>query len=158
MTNTLRARIHAFLARHTTLTLATTGPEGPQAAALFYAHDAALSLYFLSEPSSRHARNLAADPRCAVTIQADGQDWRVITGLQMEGRAQVVSTPEEWQVAYETFRAKFPFVGEAWRGEGSAALTLSGPLARSRFYRIAPHWMRLIDNTLGFGHKDELRL
>jgi len=92
------------------------------------------------------------------TIQADGQDWRAITGLQIEGRAQVVSTPEEWRVAYETFRAKFPFVGEAWQGEGSAAPILAGPLARSRFYRITPHWIRLIDNTLGFGHKDELRL
>jgi len=154
----LRTRIHEFLARHTTLTLATIGPEGPQAAALFYAHDAALNLYFLSEPSSRHARNLAADPRCAVTIQADGQDWRLITGLQIEGSAQVLTSPAEWAIAYDVYRAKFPFVGEAWQGKGMAAPTLSGPLARSRFYRLTPRWLRLIDNARGFGHKDELRL
>ena len=156
--DTLPARLHAFLARHTTLTLATSGPEGPQAAALFYAHDAALSLYFLSETSSRHARNLASDPRCAVTIHPDGHALRAIIGLQIDGRAQALSTPEEWAIAYETFRAKFPFMGEAWQGEGSAAPILAGPLARSRFYRITPHWIRLIDNALGFGHKDELRL
>lgn len=154
----LRERIHEFLARHTTLTLATIGPEGPQAAALFYAHDAALNLYFLSALSSRHARNLAADPRCAATIQADGQDWRQITGLQIEGVAQAISSPEEWAIAYEVYRAKFPFVGDAWQGKGISALTLSGPLARSRFYRLTPHWVRLIDNARGFGHKDELRL
>jgi uncharacterized protein YhbP (UPF0306 family) len=156
--DTLHARIDAFLSRHTTLTLATSGPEGPQAAALFYAHDGALNLYVLSAPSSRHASNLAADPRCAATIQADGQPWQTITGIQIEGRAEPAASPEAWRAAFDVYRAKFPFVGDAWQGEGDAAPTLAGPLARSRFYRIVPVWIRLIDNSRGFGHRDELRL
>ncbi len=41
----LRGRIAAFLAMHNTLSLATVGAGGlPAAAAVFYAHDAALNL------------------------------------------------------------------------------------------------------------------
>ena len=158
MTDDLRQRIDAFLAQHTTLTLATACPDGPQAAALFYAHDVAFSLYFLSEPRTHHGRNLAADHRCAATVQADGQDWHQITGLQIEGWAVPVSTPEDWDVAYEVFQAKFPFVGVALKGRDLIAMTLFGPLARSRFYCLTPRWIRLIDNHLGFGHKEELVL
>lgn len=158
MTDSLQQRIDAFLAQHTTLTLATTGPESPQAASLFYAHDLALSLYFLSEPRTNHGRNLAADHRCAATVQADAQDWRRITGLQIEGWAYLVSTPEDWDVAYEVCQAKFPFVGVALKGQSLTGITLSGALARSRFYRLMPRWIRLTDNRLGFGHKEELVL
>lgn len=158
MSDDLRHRIDTFLAQHTTLTLATVGSDGPQATALFYAHDLTLSLYFLSDPATRHGRNLTADQRSAATVQADGQDWRRINGLQIEGWVAPVSTPEDWDVAYEVYQAKFPFVGAALKGQSLTGITLSGPLARSRFYRFTPRWMRLIDNRLGFGHKEELVL
>ena len=158
MTHDLRTRLDAFLRQHTTLTLATIGPDGPYAAAMFYAHDLTFGLYFLSDPNTQHCRNLAAEPRCAATVQADGQDWQQITGLQIRGWARPISTPEDWDMAYEIFQAKYPFVGQALAGTSDAGLALAGPLARSRFYRLTPQWLRLIDNRWGFGHKEELML
>jgi hypothetical protein len=52
------------------LNLATTGPEGPWSASVYFARDGR-RLLFLSSSRSRHARDLAADPRCAATISGD---------------------------------------------------------------------------------------
>lgn len=153
----VRERIAAFLAAHTTLTLATVGPDGaPAAAAVFYAADDNLNLYFLTEERTQHGQNLLADPRVAGTIQADGQDWRTIRGVQVRGAA-------EWVVGAEIAHAaaiygrKYAFVAAQLAGQaGPAALT--GPLARARFGVLRPSWFRLVDNTVRFGFKEELTL
>ena len=138
-------RLFHFLAAHNTLTLATVGPGGePHAAALFYAFTPDLHLIFLSEPDTLHARHIGPGAAVAVTIQADGQDWRRITGLQMHGMARPAS-----DAARQIYLARFPFIA---RTE-----TLARALKNSRFYEITPAWARLIDNSLGFGHKQEWR-
>lgn len=153
----LRDRIAAFLAAHNTMTLATVGPDGaPQAAAVFYAADADLNLYFLSSPASRHSQNLAREPRVAATVQADGQAWQSIQGLQIEGTAHPVEAGRELAHAARVYAARFDFLRGLLEGaDGPAALR--GPLASTRFYVLRPAWIRLIDNTQGFGHKEEWR-
>lgn len=153
----LRGRIATFLAEHTTLTLATVGDEGaPAAAAVFYAHDTALKLYFLSEERTEHGRNLLADARVAATIQADGQDWRGIRGLQVCGRAHPVAGTELAH-AVVAYGRKYAFVAGLLSGSGGPGV-LTGPLARARFWVLRPAWFRLIDNTVRFGFKEELIL
>jgi len=133
-----------FLARHNTLTLATTGPKGhPHAAALFYAPDADLNLIILSEPDALHARHIGSGAAVAVTIQADGQDWRQITGLQLHG----IAAPTDEDADRALYLARFPFIA---RTE-----ILARALKNVRFYKITPTWARLIDNRLGFGRKQE---
>ncbi len=156
MDETLRARIASFLAGHATMTLATTGAEGtPAAAAVFYAADDSLNLVFLSEETTEHARNLLARPEVAATIQADGQDWRDIRGLQLRGRAAPASTAELAH-AMAVYGRRYAFVGALLAGaEGPGALI--GPLARARFWVLRPDWFRLVDNTVRFGFKEEWR-
>jgi hypothetical protein len=145
-------RIAAFLAAHTTLTLATIGAEGmPAAAAVFYAHDAGLNLYFLSEERTAHGRNLLADARAAGTIHADGQDWRGIQGLQVRGQARPVGG-SDLAHAGAVYGRRYPFVAALLAGSGSPGV-LAGPLARARFWVLQPAWFRLIDNTVRFGFK-----
>ncbi len=133
-----------FLAAHNTLTLATVGPEGrPHAAALFYAYLPDLNLIFLSEPDTQHARHIGDGAPVAVTIQADGQDWQRITGLQMHGFAAPTDDPG-MRAAY---LARFPFIA---RTE-----VLARALKTVRFYTITPTWVRIINNRLGFGRKQE---
>lgn len=153
----LRARIAAFLAEHTTATLTTIGADGaPAAAAVFYAHDAGLNLYFLSEERTQHGQNLLANPAVAGAIQADGQDWRAIRGLQLRGRAEPISGAALAHAA-ALYGRKYAFVGALLTGaEGPGVLT--GPLARARFWVLRPTWFRLIDNTVRFGFKEELIL
>jgi uncharacterized protein len=152
--DSLHNRIAAFLAAHTTLTLATVGAEGaPAAAAVFYAHDSKLDLYFLSEERTEHGRNLLADARIAGTIHADGQDWRGIRGLQMRGQARRAAGTDLARAA-AVYGRKYAFVAGLLAGSGGAG-TLAGPLARARFWVLRPAWFRLIDNTVRFGFKEE---
>jgi uncharacterized protein YhbP (UPF0306 family) len=132
-----------FLAAHNTLALATAGAGGqPHAAALFYAYTPELRLIFLSEPDMLHVQLIGEGAAVAVTIQADGQDWQRITGLQIHGWAQPAG-----DAARAIYLARFPFIA---RTE-----VLARALKSVRFYEITPRWIRLIDNRLGFGHKQE---
>ncbi len=135
------------LADHTTLTLATVGPDGePQAADLYYAETDDLTLYFVSATDSRHAANVARDPRVAVTIHATSAHWREIRGLQMEGLCHRVTGGERTR-AWARYTAKFPFV--------LTDPALFRALSRAALYRITPHWLRWIDNRAGLGHRQE---
>ncbi len=132
-----------FLQEHQTLTLATVGPDGtPHAAALFYAYTEDLRLIFLSAPDTQHAQHIGNSAPVAVTIQADGQDWRRIIGLQLHG----IAGPAD-ENARRIYLARFSFIA---RTESLVQL-----LRGVRFYVIMPTWVRLIDNRLGFGHKQE---
>ena len=142
----LRTRLSGFLASYSTLSLATRREDGqPLVASLFFAADEDVNLYFTSGAKSRHSLNLSHDPRAAVTVHAETWDWREIAGVQMEGRVTPVPPGPEWDAAWALFVLKFPFVIE-----------FKAEVARSTFYRFEPHWARLIDNRLGFGHKEEI--
>ena len=140
------AALTDFLAAHSTLTLATLAADGgPSAASLFFAADEAARLYWVSAPSTRHSQNLAAHPRAAVTISAATWQWTEIAGVQLEGTVRALPPGADWQAAWALYGAKFPF-----------ASRFAAELARTYFYVLTPRWARLIDNSRGFGHKDEL--
>ncbi len=150
MADTLHSRIRQFIGSHTTLSLATTSPDGrPHAVSLFYAAEEHLSLIFVSETTVLHSRNVASQPRVSATIAADHQEWRDIEGIQLEGECTLLRDVEK-QAAWAVYTAKFPFVLEDE--------PLTKRLQASGFYRIRPDWIRLIDNSRGFGFKEELVL
>lgn len=144
------ARALAHLRRHHVMTLATSGEQGVWAAALFYVNDG-LTLYFLSSPATRHCTNLSQHRRAAVTIQADCTDWREIRGLQAEGSVCELSGDEEAR-ARKLYGDKFPVVGKL--AQAPAAIVKA--LARVRWYRFVPDRAWFIDNSAGFGHREEL--
>ena len=114
---TLRQRVQAYLREHHVMTLATSGDEGPWAAAVFYVHEGN-ALYFLSAPTSRHCRNLAKNPRVSATIQEDTSDWKAIKGIQMEGIASRLSGDQEERIR-RLYGAKFPLVAESADAPGT---------------------------------------
>jgi uncharacterized protein YhbP (UPF0306 family) len=148
----LRERVLEQLADHHVMTVATIGPEGPWAAAVFYAHDD-LTLYFLSSPTSRHSLNIASGADVAVTIQRDYNDWPGIRGLQLRGRAEPVPTKDE-AIVRSLYGSRFPIVGLA----AKAPATIVRALDRIRWYALSPRSICLIDNRLGFGHREQLDL
>lgn len=144
-----KARVKLFLAAHTTLTLSTLAEDGrPQAAPLFYAEMDDLSLIFISEPKVRHSQNVARDGRVAATIYADGQQWQTIRGVQLEGTCVALSGKAA-KTAQAVYLAKYPFI--------ATNLLLARLLQKITFYKISPTWLRLIDNSRGFGYKEEWR-
>lgn len=148
--NALTDRVQRVLREHHVLTLATRDGDAVWAAALFYAHDG-LDLYFLSKPGSRHAGNLARNPRCAATIQRDYDDWPRIVGIQAEG--EVVTLDGDARAhARAVYTARFPFVGRL----GGAPAAIAEALNQVHWYRFRPRRLYLIDNSLGFGHREEM--
>jgi uncharacterized protein YhbP (UPF0306 family) len=155
MSAPLRSRVLAFLGEHHVMTLATAGSEGPWAAAVFYAYEecekAGMRLYFLSSPTSRHAECLAADPRVAATIQRDYDDWPGIRGLQISGTARAVAPEDEARVR-ALYQQRYPLVG----GGAGVPRAIMEALNKIRWYELVPEDIYLIDNTLGFAHREHL--
>jgi uncharacterized protein len=146
----LRGAVLDYLARHNVLTLSTAGPAGPWAAAVFYVNEG-LRLYFLSSPRSRHAENLAADPRAAGAIHEDYRDWPEIKGVQLEGRVAPVPDSDVERVR-GLYAAKFPVVGNVAKMPPAIAAALAGV----RWYALTPAALHFIDNSAGFGKRRQL--
>jgi uncharacterized protein YhbP (UPF0306 family) len=145
---TIDDAILTALRAHTTLTLAYADADGPQACAVLYAVTSAGSLVFVTSPTTRHGRGLAADPRAAFTAQADGQRWTGLTGVQ--GRGLVRRLPDEGSeraAAWPAYTERFPFV--------TADERLGAALAATALWELRPGWLRLIDNARGLGAKTE---
>lgn len=138
-----------YLAEHRVMTLATTGPAGLWAAAVFYVNDG-FTLYFLSAGHTRHAQNIAAQPRTAVTIQEDYADWQQIQGIQLEGLVTLLTDPARAE-AITRYQAKFPFLARA-------TPPLQRALQKVNWYQLIPDRFYFIDNNKGFGHRDEILL
>lgn len=144
----LRRQVLAYLAGHHVMTLATTGPAGVWAAAVFYVNDG-FRFYFLSAGHTRHALNISENPRVAATIQTDYKDWQQIQGIQLEGEVQQLSIRTAAQ-ALAIYQQKFAFLRQP-------APPIRAALAKVNWYCLRPYRLFFVDNTKGFGHRDELK-
>lgn len=138
-----------YLDQHTVMSLATYGRQGLWAAAVFYANDG-FDLYFLSAGHTRHGQNLSDNPRAAATIQENYTDWPAIQGIQLEGEVVLLSGGRR-AAAVALYLARFSFLAHA----GQA---LQAQLAKINWYRLRPDRLYFVDNSLGFGHRDEIDL
>ena len=142
--------INRYLVRHTTLSLATCHDGRPWSTDLFYASDDICQLYFVSSTNTLHCQQIAANPRVSVSISRQCSEWKEIKGLQLDGVADVVSkTDRDWVI--EMYLNKFPALKKL-----HMASEILRIFRESSFYRISPGWVRLIDNSKGFKHKDEM--
>jgi len=148
MSKGIRERLLVFLRAHRVLTVAVCdGEDAPHAAALFYAVDEKLRFYVVTDPSSQHGMAMLSRGIVAGTVHRDEQQWHEIQGVQFCGVCRQVEGSERSK-AWALYTARFPFMA-------SGNLVLTGALARTAMWRIETEWMRLIDNRLGFGHKEE---
>jgi uncharacterized protein YhbP (UPF0306 family) len=146
----LKLSICQFLARHTTLSLATCHDGRPWSADLFYASDDSCKLYFVSGVTTFHCQYIADNSRVSATISRQFDNWRDINGLQLDGVAKVVPESDRDEVI-DMYLTKFPALKTLHRASKLFAL-----LWENHFYCISPRWIRLIDNSKGFGRKDEM--
>jgi uncharacterized protein YhbP (UPF0306 family) len=127
------------------MTISTSTPQAvPHAATVYFVADDRLSLYFLSAPSSQHVRDLAVNPIAAITIDPLVERWQEIRGLQMRGRVAEVPNGFQSVTGWARYVAKFPYVKN-----------LEIELLKNRFYAFKPDWIRLVDNRVRFGYKQE---
>lgn len=123
-----------FIKRHHVLTLATTNVAGePYCAACFYAYDAERNLLvFTSSHETRHGAEMVGRGRVACAITLETRIVGRVQGLQICGTAHRGDA-----AATRTYIKRFPY---------AAAATLE-------IWVIEPDFMKLTDNTLGFGKK-----
>ena len=146
----IKSLIRQYLVRHTTLSLATCHDSQPWSTDLFYANDEDCRLFFVSSVTTRHCQHIAANPQVSVSISGEVADWVEIKGLQLDGLAEVVPEPDrDWVI--EMYLTKFPALKKLHK-----ASEILSSFWESSFYQITPKWIRLIDNSKGFGHKDEI--
>jgi uncharacterized protein YhbP (UPF0306 family) len=152
--NDLRTRISDYLKTHHTMTIATTPPAGaaPHAAHVFYAVDDRLRLVFLSQPQSLHGQHIGKEAQVAVTVSEEYEDWKIIQGVQLWGRARLLRGAAK-AAAFTLYLGRFPFVHDL----------LKDPLNASRLrgigvYRVEPEKAGFTDNTSGVFGRETLEL
>ena len=155
MSDALKQQVLDYLKSHNTMTLATCAGDAPWAATVFFASDD-LRLYFFSAPESRHCQNLAGNGRVAVTIQEDYQDWRAIKGIQLEGRAESVDSLIEKTKALAIYARKYPDAIKLFTDPTSGVFHKA--FLKVKFYCVTPEKLFFIDNSQGFGKRQELAL
>lgn len=156
MTAVIRKAVAGLLAAQRTMTLATSLDGMPWAATVFYASDEAFNLYFVSDPRTRHARHILANPQVALSISAAARGWEEVSGLQVAGRALQLDEPARKQ-ALALYLEKFPAVQALAENPQTADEALiAGRLAHTPFWRVTPKTIRLLDGSRGFGWSIEL--
>jgi uncharacterized protein YhbP (UPF0306 family) len=145
-------RIAAFLDAHHVMSLATSGPQGPHAANVFYARDG-FALVWVSGPQSRHSAELEADPRVAATVAPDYQDFAKICGVQISGEAHRLHGASQLSRACALLETRYTFLRQLFDQS-----SIKQAYESAAFYRLVPRRVALIDNRRGFGHKEALDL
>jgi len=155
MVSEVPAAVRAYLSSHSTMTLATATAGRPWAAPVFYVCDDDLRLYFVSDPGTRHATQATENPNVAAAIYEHDQPWQSIRGVQIEGCLRVVPPADRPRVEALYWR-RFPAIGRllAVPANDDERL-LRRRIAEARFYVLSPGIVRFVDNTLGFGHRED---
>ena len=126
-------RIVKFIRRHHVLSLATHSDEGLWCAALFYAYSAELQAFvFTSDPATRHASEMEREPKVAASIVLETRVVGKVQGAQICGRVKPAQEGDKM-----LYIKRFPYAIVA-------DLTL---------WRLEMEYVKLTDNTLGFGKK-----
>ena len=127
-------RIIDFIKRHHVLNLATVSSQGtPYCAACFYAYNKERNrLIFTSDDATRHAQEMVQNSNVACAITLETRVVGKVQGLQICGIVQRGDNEDKTQ-----YIKRFPYAAVA-------------PL---NIWAIEPLFMKLTDNTLGFGKK-----
>jgi uncharacterized protein YhbP (UPF0306 family) len=127
-------RIVDFIKRHHVLTLATISGEGePYCAACFYAYDKERNrLIFTSDDATRHAQQMLQNSKVAIGITLETRIVGKVQGAQICGTAKRGDDKDK-----ATYIKRFPYAAVA-------------PL---NIWTVEPSFIKLTDNTLGFGKK-----
>lgn len=127
-----------FLTNHKLMTIATFG-EFPWIASVYYTFDQNLNLYFLSDPSTLHVKQILRNSKVSVAISDSHQDInKEKRGLQLSGIAQQISG-----------FAKIKHVLTLWKTNlGVVDPTLTYKVVVGSMFKIIPKRIKLFDQKL----------
>jgi uncharacterized protein len=134
--------IEAIAAQTTVLSLATSDADGiAHANMAFFALGPDLDLFFVSEPSTRHGRNVSGQPRCSAAIWLSPPEYgEHLQGMQLTGEC-TVARDEIAVAAFAAYSGRFPTFG---RDPAARESYLAGTAASS-LYRFRVSSLTLVD-------------
>jgi len=156
--NDLLQRIELFLNKHHTISIATMAKQELWSASVFYVSDKELNINFISFDQSKHIQGISQNRRVSATINQDVSDWMQIKGLQLQG--SVNKLPEHKREAVlNVYRQKFSSIHRLLElPETEDEKKIAEQFRSISVFRFKPDWIRLLDNSLGFGSKEEIEL
>lgn len=145
MANTLKEKVQNYLSAHNLLSLATISEAGtPLARTVTYVSEGT-TVYFAAHKASVKVQNISTQPQVAFTVDDPyTADWSSIQGLQMQGRASILSDPAEIQKAMGLLLQKYPQVAKLPAGQDMVII------------KVEPTEGYYLDNTAGFGQRDKI--
>lgn len=128
-------KIAKFIKRHHVLTLATVSPQGePYCSNLFYAYDSKRNvLVFTSDNGTRHVAEMRSSSTVAASIVLETRIVGKIQGVQICGTA-IEGDDNDRKI----YLKRFPY---------------AAAIGATTIWRIEPSFIKLTDNTFGFGNK-----
>ena len=133
----MEKKISNYILENKVFTLATSGGEIPYCAQCFYVFDEVnTTLLFLSDNDTRHIKEALINNNVAGTIATKVTTVAKIQGIQFT--AKFINPSEEGRKEfYKIYYQKFPF-----------AKAKPAPVWGAQL-----NWVKMTDNTLGFGKK-----
>ncbi|MHC5109698.1 MAG: hypothetical protein ACYTHJ_07460 [Planctomycetota bacterium] len=155
MTTTTASAPLRLIQTQMTLVLATADPE-PWSASVYYVYQQP-SFFFFSSADSRHVCGALACNRCAASIFRDGDDWRDIEGLQMDGTLERIQLGSQAVSVFRAYLEKFPSVKKSFL-ELTLDLTRFTEHFRTKLYAFVPEHVFYLNNQAGLDKRQEIRL
>jgi uncharacterized protein YhbP (UPF0306 family) len=153
----LKSLTERLLTEQSTLTLATAQADAPWAAAVYYVNRG-FTLYFFSDPASRHVQESLTSGQASGAISVPASTWKEIRGVQASGTISLVPPGMESIQSLRAYLKKYPFTKEFF--DSNEELNLSAIMNRFkvRLYRFEPSLLYYLDNHIRFGFRERVEL
>lgn len=127
-------KIEEFIGRHHVLTLATSTTDGaPYCCNCFFAYDKdSVAFIFTTDPATHHGEMMKTNSRVAASVVLETRTVGKIQGLQITGEVKPAIDGDKL-----LYIKSFPYA----------------IVADLHLWRLEADYLKLTDNTLGFGKK-----
>ena len=151
-------RIELFLSKHHTISIATSAEGELWSASVFYVSDEKFNIYFISFEGSKHIQGVLKNNRVSATINQDVSDWMQIKGLQLQGLANKAQEHHRQEIL-NLYRQKFDSIHQLLDfPKTEDEKKIAKQFDSISLFCFEPDWIRLLDNSLGFGSKEQIEL
>jgi general stress protein 26 len=138
----IKKKIVDYLSSHQWLNLGTVDRNGkPMVHTMAFASEGA-TVYFLTDKNTHKVSDMKVNPHVAYTVDDDNVQVMEITGIQMQGRASLVTDEKEIGKVLKLMSEKYPFMADL------------PPNPDIIFFKVEPVEAYYLDYSRGFNHRD----
>lgn len=136
---TIEELIRKYIKTGRMMQIATVSGDQSWSCTLYYASDKNLNLYWISQPNTRHSKELHKNPKVSASIPIKFDDLTVV-GVQLEGEASLVEDSDEINEKVKLYSHKFNR-GDEWLKDFITGNN------RHKLYKIKPTLFVIFDRV-----------